>query len=97
MHTFRVRSWYSSVPLMFMVKIESYAIGSAFGRGQARGRRLYAHIRPYRGARLFPETFTAELIFTHFITLYDQKLGNRLHSKFSHPASVKFFTETVQY
>ena len=32
----------SPVPLMLMVKIESYAIGSAFGRGQARGRRLYA-------------------------------------------------------
>ena len=27
---------------MLMVKIESYAIGSAFERGQARGRRLFA-------------------------------------------------------
>ena len=32
----------SSVSLMLMVKIESYAIGSAFERGQARGRRLFA-------------------------------------------------------
>ena len=30
---------------MLMVKIESYAIGSAFGRGQARGRCLFARIQ----------------------------------------------------
>ena len=34
----------SSVSLMLMVKIESFAIGSAFERGPARGRRLYARI-----------------------------------------------------
>ena len=30
------------VSLILRVKIESYAIGSAFGRGQACGRRLYS-------------------------------------------------------
>ena len=33
---------------MLMVKIESYAIGSAFERGQARGRRLFARIGTIR-------------------------------------------------
>ena len=36
----------SPVPLMLMVKIKSYAIGSAFGRGQARGRHVYAGSEP---------------------------------------------------
>ena len=37
----------NSVSLMLMVKIESYAIGSAVERGQARGRRLFARYEPH--------------------------------------------------